>query len=184
MSTELQLGSTIKKIRREKNITLKELSEQANVTSSMLSQIERNIANPSLNTIKTIAQALEVPLFKFFLEEEEEQESLSILKKDSQKQMYAPGAKYELLSPTTGSQIEFMRMSLEEGVSSSVAPNSHRGEEVAVIIEGTMQIQIGQKKGIMEEGDSIYIPPKEKHMWTNVGSGIATIIFAVTPPEF
>lgn len=184
MGTELQLGSTIKKIRTEKNITLKELSQKANVTSSMLSQIERNIANPSLNTIKTIAQVLEVPLFKFFLEEDEEQESLTILKKNNRKHMYAPGAQYELLSPTTGSQIEFMRMALEEGVSSSVAPKSHRGEEVAVVIEGTMQIQIGEKKGIMEKGDSIYIPAKQKHMWTNVGSGTGAIVFAVTPPEF
>ena len=36
---------------------------------SMLSQIERNLVNPSISTLKSIAQALEVPMFKFFKEE-------------------------------------------------------------------------------------------------------------------
>lgn len=61
--------SKIKEYRIAKNLTIKELAEKANITSSMLSQIERGLANPSINTLKLIAQALDTPLFKFFIED-------------------------------------------------------------------------------------------------------------------
>lgn len=70
MNKEVNIGITIKKIRNEKKMLLKDVAEKANISSSMLSQIEKGNANPSLNTLKTIAYVLEVPLFKFFIEPE------------------------------------------------------------------------------------------------------------------
>ena len=48
-----------------RSMSLRELAKRAGTTASMLSQIERNLVNPSISTLKSIAQALEVPMFKF-----------------------------------------------------------------------------------------------------------------------
>ena len=67
MDKEINVGAIIKRIRIEKGLLLKDVAEKCEISSSMLSQIEKGNANPSLNTIKSIAQALEIPLFKFFI---------------------------------------------------------------------------------------------------------------------
>ena len=67
MESELNIGLIIKNFRTEKEMTIKDLAKKVQITSSMLSQIERGQANPSLNTIRLIAQALDKPLFKFFI---------------------------------------------------------------------------------------------------------------------
>ena len=43
------------------------------MTSSMLSQIERDLVNPSIATLRAISKALDVPLFMFFKEENNEE---------------------------------------------------------------------------------------------------------------
>ena len=56
MNKEVNVGLRIKNIRIEKNLLLKEVADRCGVSSSLLSQIEKGTANPSLNTIKAIAQ--------------------------------------------------------------------------------------------------------------------------------
>ena len=62
MNKEINVGITIKNIRKAKKLLLKDVALKCGISSSMLSQIEKGNANPSLNTIKSIAQVLEVPL--------------------------------------------------------------------------------------------------------------------------
>ena len=44
----LELGKKIRNYRKTRKLTIKELSEKTNLTASMLSQIERNLVNPSI----------------------------------------------------------------------------------------------------------------------------------------
>ena len=63
---EINLGAKVQEFRNMRQYSLRELASRADLTPSMLSQIENNTANPSINTLKAIAAALEVPMFKFF----------------------------------------------------------------------------------------------------------------------
>ncbi|TKJ02654.1 helix-turn-helix transcriptional regulator, partial [Bacillus cereus] len=65
----IDIGKKIEKQRKEKSLTSKELAKMANITPSMLSQIERGSANPSIQTLKVLAKALDVPTFSFLLED-------------------------------------------------------------------------------------------------------------------
>jgi len=58
---ELSLGGKIKQIRIEKKITQQELVGDF-ITRNMLSQIENDIATPSIKTLQYLAESLEVPL--------------------------------------------------------------------------------------------------------------------------
>lgn len=64
---DLDIGSVLQARRGEKKISLRQLAERTGLTASMLSQIERNLVNPSINTLKVIAAALEIPMYKFFM---------------------------------------------------------------------------------------------------------------------
>ena len=178
MNKEVNIGITIKKIRNEKKMLLKDVAEKANISSSMLSQIEKGNANPSLNTLKTIAYVLEVPLFKFFIEPEHSKEEIIILKKENRKIITTKDVIYEMISPETTTNIEFMKMILtKKNAESSIQPIAHKGE-------GNVIITLEKASKEMKEGDSIHIPPLKPHKWTNLTNEEAIILFTVTPPEF
>ncbi|MEG0069158.1 MAG: helix-turn-helix domain-containing protein [Cetobacterium sp.] len=182
---EINLGLKIKKFRIEKNLNLKELSEMIGSTSALLGQIEKGITNPSINTLKNIALALEIPLYKFFLGEDSKKSS--IVRANERKIIKTPkeiGISYELLSPEPQTNIEFMLLTLEQNSKSSDKEIGHEGEEVAFILEGEVNLNLEGEIVTLYKGDSIKIDRLTKHSWENIQSEVAKVIFAITPPKF
>ena len=69
----MDLGQTITRLRKERNITQEDLTKKCNITQAYLSQIENNKKEPNLSTLKDISLALAVPLpVIFFLSLENE----------------------------------------------------------------------------------------------------------------
>ena len=69
----MDLGSIIKNIRKHKGLTQNELASLSNITQTYLSQIETNLKEPNLSTLKVISHNLEIPLpIIFFLSMTEE----------------------------------------------------------------------------------------------------------------
>lgn len=182
---EIDISKNILQYRKDKGITIKALAEQINVTSSLLSQIEKGTANPSINTLKQIAKALDVPLFKFFIGTEES-ENLVVRKENRKKIVFSKddNLSYELLTPDTKGQIEFMTMKIPPNEASSQDLFSHIGEEVAYIVKGEIKLHIMGKLVILNQGDSVRIPPRTGHKWENNSNLECEVIFAVTPPSF
>lgn len=68
----MNVGTAIEEIRRQKDVSQKDLASRSNIGQSYLSSIENNKKDPNLSTLKDISDALEVPLpllFLFSLEE-------------------------------------------------------------------------------------------------------------------
>ena len=66
---ELHLGKKIQSIRLERGLSVRKVAGLAGITPSMLSQIENDQVNPSINTLRTVAQVLETPLYALFQED-------------------------------------------------------------------------------------------------------------------
>lgn len=180
----LDIGAKIRNYRKEKGFSVQELAAKAGITASMLSQIERNLANPSINTLKVISRELNVPLYQFFTETESTD---IIVRKDSRKILYNPmreGYELELLTPDTSGSIEFCLMSIPAGSNTGTTVSAHNGEEVAYVVRGPLTLSLNHETYILNTGDSVRIPPMTSHVWTNSAAEEGTIIFAVTPPCF
>ena len=80
---EVDISRNITEYRKSKNLTIKELANLTGVTPSLLSQIEKGTSNPSINTLKQISKALDIPLFNFFINDNPT-ENL-VVRKDSRK---------------------------------------------------------------------------------------------------
>lgn len=64
----MDLGRTIKKVRKQRKLTQTELASICDITQTYLSQIEGNLKEPNLSTLKTISEKLKMPLpILFFL---------------------------------------------------------------------------------------------------------------------
>lgn len=182
---DINIGEKILEYRKGKSMSIKDLSLASGVTSSMLSQIERGLANPSINSLKSIAKALEVPIFNFFMSQVDT-DSL-VVRSDQRKKMIFPENEdfaYELLSPNTSGKMGMMLMTLSSGTSSSEKLMDHPGEEEAVVTSGRVDLHLSDKVITLNEGDSVRILSNMGHRWCNPYSDDAKVVFAISPPLF
>lgn len=182
---DMDIGGRIQEYRKAAKMSLRELAAKADVSASMLSQIENNIVNPSINSLKNIADALQVPLYKFFKPQEPSLED-QIVRKGKHRIIGHWGTEvtYKLLTPDTESSIEFILMEIPTGTSTTKIPRGHEGEETAYVMEGSVQITVDDHTYELNEGDSIRILPRHPHQWKNSSRKLVRVIFAVNPPSF
>jgi transcriptional regulator with XRE-family HTH domain len=178
----IDIGKKVEKYRKAKGFSSRELAKIAEITPSMLSQIERGLANPSIQTLKVLAKALNVPTFSFLLEETNTEDL--VVRSNKRKKMVVENLSYELLSPDYTGTLATAIMNVPPNTSSSETLLEHKGEEVAFVLEGKIKVFLDDEEYILETGDSVKIPAYMKHKWENTYNKNAMILFSVTPPAF
>lgn len=176
-----QLGRRIRVLRTERGHTLTGLAARVGITRSFLSSVERGVAYPSILVLRTIAAALEVPVFLLFTAPES---NGIVVRKDARKVIQPPGAamSYELVSPDLRRKIEMIIVRLKPGVDGSAM--SHEGEECALVLHGRVVITVGDVDYELNQGDSIYYDSGLPHKARALGEDQAEIVSAITPPNF
>lgn len=179
----MMLGEKIRTKRIEKQLTLKDLAERTGVTQGFLSQVERDLTDPSITSLRRIAHALDVPIFYFLMDEEK---TNPVVRKNERKVLQFPDSHltFELLSPDLNRSIEMMKARLEPGAVTCDEPLTHPGEENILVVQGRMRIQIGEDIHILDEGDSIYYFSSIPHKIWSLGPEDLVFISAITPPAF
>ncbi|MCL5039071.1 MAG: cupin domain-containing protein [Firmicutes bacterium] len=177
------LGEKIREKRQEKGISLKELAERTQLTPSFLSQVERDLAEPSITSLRKIAEALEVPIFYFLVDRDGHN---PVVRRNERRVLSVPQSHlaFELLTPDLERKMEVMMARLEPGAASSDMPLSHPGEEFILVMEGAMDIDIGGEVYHLDEGDSIYYFSSVPHRLISVGEKDLVFLSAITPPRF
>lgn len=62
MTIEKQLGMRIRFLRKQRNLSIEDLSLEAGVNRNYLSDLERGMRNPSLKVLSRIAKALKISI--------------------------------------------------------------------------------------------------------------------------
>ena len=179
------LGDAIKKIRLEKQLTIKEVAERARVTSSLLSQIENNKANPSINSLMAIAKALHVPIGSFFDDFDSEPTFDPVVRADQRKILKTQsGVTFYLLTPELKNHaIEFIYNVYAKGGSTGDL-YSHKGEECGLVLEGKLEITYNDNTYILEAGDSIILDSSKPHKLTNIYDGKTIAVWVDSPASW
>ena len=189
----LELGREIRTLRLEAGLTLQSLASAAGVSQSLISQIERGLARPSITTLRRIAASLNVPIAALFLGSAEasngETDTLRrrlVVRRAERKGLHVPRSKivYELLTPDLNRKIEFLWIEYEPGAVTRPAPMSHPGEENAVCLEGSVVVTIDEQEFVLDAGDSISFDSGRPHKVENRTGERAVLVSAITPPAF
>jgi transcriptional regulator with XRE-family HTH domain len=176
------LGDIIRKIRKDKKVTIKEIAAKAGVTSSLLSQIENNKANPSVNSLMAIAKALKVPMSSFFDDEPIVDPVVRAGKRKFLKTQ--SGVTYYLLTPDPSNHRIGMIYNVFEEDASVGEMYSHEGEECGFVLEGRLEVACGDDTFILESGDSIILDSTKPHKCTNIAAGRTIAIWCNSPPTW
>lgn len=177
------LGFKIRAKRKELGLKLKELAAKTDLTPGFLSQIERELAEPSITSLRKISKALNVAVFYFLMSDDEEK---VVIRKNERKKLNFPDSHitYELLSPDLNRQMEMFMGELEPGAMTCDEPLAHPGEEVTYVLKGNMWIKIGEDEYTLEQGDTIYYFGNIPHQIINMGKDDLIFISTITPPLF
>lgn len=173
------LGKKLKFLREEKNYSQKQLADLAGLSSGFISQVERNQVDPSLASLKKIANALDVKLKDLF--DDEKQFSSHIVRKGKGKILRIDSAvTCEMLAATPGKIMEAMIKYISPGGESGLV-SPHEGEEFIWVIKGTLKVTHGQEEYILNPGDSIYFQGGATHSWKNIGDTECQAMWVMTP---
>lgn len=177
------VGSRIRELRGSRGFTLARLAELTGLSKGLISQVERDITDPSLETLRRIARALDLPLFSLF--REDEQASSVVVRADRRIRVASPHGhiSYARVSPGVG-RLEVLEGTLEPGGESSPQPWSHPSEECVVVLEGRVVVEVGDEKHELLEGDSCYFDSRSPHRYVNPDVSTARFLVAVTPPSY
>lgn len=167
----MDFAKNLKKIRNEKKLSLQELADLSGVSKSMLSKIEREEKNPTLQVASQIAEALSMTLSALL--GEHDQKDVIIIRKE-EKLVYRDeltGFERSLLSPSFPSKgIEFILNTIPIGKVSPIFPPHQKGvKEYIFLSKGKLQIILGEQIYELETGESIYFEADTKHQFKNIG---------------
>lgn len=179
----MNIGSKIRELRIEKNLTQEELADRAELSKGFISQLERNLTSPSIATLIDILQCLGTNLKEFFSDESDEQivfhETDFFQKKDPELhntiEWIIPNAQKNMMEP--------IRLTLEAG-GSTYMDVPHEGEEFGYVLQGSIKIHVGNKIYTAKKGESFYFTPHSEHYISANKTTGAKLIWVSTPPSF
>lgn len=183
----MDLGQKIHELRTRQNISLNELALRATISAGFLSQIENGKSDPSLTTIKKIADGLKVDISALF--EEIKQSDRMLVKKGDRvclNNIGEGGVSIEFLAPFDSNNVmEACVHVVEANCKSGSQPYAHDGQEVFFVLEGQFKLTIGDMSFDMEKGDSYYLSNcQTAHMFANTAKDEKSIMLCVTNPPF
>jgi transcriptional regulator with XRE-family HTH domain len=200
-------GKILRAKRQAQKMTLKQLSEKTGLSISLLSEIERDLAQPSMSSLKSIVRAMDLNMFNFVDEQtgpvghqgrqarkskrsvppDVYAKDIGVVRAGKRKKLMYPSlpAVFELLTPDLNRMIEILYGKFEPGFNSGPEPiKDPPGEKCAFILEGSLEMKIGEKTVRLEEGDAITYPGDAQVSLRVIGDKVCRSILVVTPPSF
>ena len=152
----MNLGTQLKKIRTDKNLTLAEVAEAVDLTASSLSQIENGKIAPSVNTLESLVSHYRLPMSEFFRQMEQ---SDMVVSRCGERETIDDdsGVHLTLLaSKLANNALESYEIGLSPGCSIALKelPGYINGERFVQVREGNVEISTPAGSIPLEEGDS------------------------------
>ncbi len=187
---EINVAETIKNLRQEKKLSLHQLAERTGFSTALLSQIENYLISPPLGTLGKIARALEVDMGYFFGAGSNAE--FSIVRHDERRpvsrvasrQGVKYGYSYESLAfEQRKRHMEPFIVILEPATRKDRHAYSHEGEEFIFVLEGKMEVVLGEHVDVLEPGDSIYFNSEIPHRVQCMGDLETRILAVIYTPK-
>ena len=177
-----QLCQRVRELRQKRGWTLEQMSAACGVSRSMLSQIERNQANPTLAVAYRIAHALQMSLADL-VEAPGVSSTIDVIRADDRTFHYRSdrNCRIRTLSPLhLEKDVEFYELQLKIGGVLNSSPHFEGTREFLTVQKGSLQVTSGDDSSQLQKGDSAHYRADVSHAITNVGRGEALAFLVVS----
>lgn len=180
----MKIGKRLKQVRKERKMTLKELSEKSGVQIATLSRMEHDIMPGTLKSHISMCKALKISLADFYREVEDEAKTVSLTRQQSPNKPFvrSDGFAIEMLTDAISGR-HMMPVLNRIKKNSEMKDNERRigVEKFIYVLEGRIEAKIGKEKYDLRRGDSVYFDASLDHAFSNTAK-IDTLILAVSSP--
>lgn len=183
----------IRRLRKERGLTLKELAAHCNCSPGYLSRIETGAVNPSVATLMAIAEDLGVTLDDLFHSEHSTRKAIPCVMHSDDRKTLSPkaGIRMQLLSRGIDVPFEFLQLSFPPGTtdgldrftnSEGADLHTHEGVECGLVTKGVLDVQVDEKVYRLKAGDTITLHSNSPHKLSNSGDEEAVAIWVDSKP--
>lgn len=206
MAPDYNPGKQLKKLRKERGLSLREVARRTDLTASFLSQVEHGTSNVSIDSLRRIAEALDVPMMHFLEEPPVDIEDINDhieplpCEDEDRTKVYSPvvragcrprlilppsGLEYQLLVPNLSTKLEAVIGRASPGTGNIARKLRSDTEEFIYILTGEVLIGLDDEEYILRPGDSITFHGNQltKIVCASVDRD-ASWISVITPPIF
>jgi len=188
-SMSLSVGARIKAVRETKALSLKDIAQRTGFQESTIAQIETGEILPPLGDMVKLARALEMKMG--YLLVQGESKPYTVVHKKNRKTISRYGSQktqrygytYETLAPEKKDRnMEPFLVTLEP-TSQDEPPSTHDGEEFIFVLEGEVEVILGEKREVLSPEDSIYYDSTMAHRVRALGDRSARIVAVLYTQE-
>ncbi|QBI05003.1 helix-turn-helix domain-containing protein [Pseudoduganella albidiflava] len=177
-----EVGAALQRLRLARGLTLEDLSRIAGVSKSMLSQIEREKANPTIAITWRLANALGVAIGELLADEQRPVDTIRVV--DAHETPTLPGnhAGYVLriLGPMElAGKYEWYELTLAPGGELVSQPHDPGTTEHVTLLHGAIEIEVGAHKKKVKLGGTARYPADQQHALRNIGKVEAKALLVV-----
>jgi len=167
---QVNVGERVKAVRKSRNLSLQDISQRTDLDTSLLEQIESGSLAPPLGIVIKLAKALNLKMGYFISGEEDraytivrESDRKVVSRYDSKKGEYY-GYGYESLAPHKKNRhMEPFLVSLDPAETEEER-STHDGQEFIYVLEGAMEVRLGEEVHILRPGEAIYYDSTVPHL--------------------
>jgi mannose-6-phosphate isomerase-like protein (cupin superfamily) len=178
----MNIGYRVRTRRQEQGLSLRDLAGRAGLSVSFLSQMERDLARPSISSLKQVADALDIRVGDLLVDPV--QRNPTVLRRDERPAWNLSNVRYEQLATVDGRQMQPQLVTYEPGADSGDHPVTHEGEEFGMVLQGRAECWVGDELFVLEQGDCVYFDATVPHRMRNAGQGPCVWLHVVSPPSF
>ena len=179
------LGERIRARRKELGLSQSDLAERTGMTASFVSQVERGVTSPSIDSLYRISQALDVPVFHFLLEPEA---TSPVVRHNERVQLAWPWAgpelAFQLLTPRTSQRLEAFLTEWQPGEGGSASGFGDATEEFIYVLDGQLEVRVGEEAYLLGPGDAICFEGVMLQGMEPRGDQTVRFLSVITPPAF
>ncbi|MCP4472651.1 MAG: helix-turn-helix transcriptional regulator [Gammaproteobacteria bacterium] len=175
------LSQRVKSLRKNHGWTLEKLSALSGVSRSMLSQIERGKANPTLEVTCRIARAFRISIGEL-VEEPWLGSSIKIIHYNDPTYLYRSDSLCTIrtLSPlNTEKAVEFYELTISPKAELRSAAHFDGTHELLTVVKGGVRVLSGTESSKLGKGDSAHYRADRDHVISNPGKGEAVCFLVV-----
>ncbi len=176
------LGARLKEIRESNGLSQRELARRANVTNGTISLIEKNRNSPSVSSLKRVLDAIPIDLGEFFAIKKNSNDKV-FFSFDELPVLVDGDISFRVIGDNAhDKQMHILHENYEPGADTGETMLSHQAEEGGMIIEGEIEVTVGNQVKTLGPGESYYFDSRTPHRFRNVSNTKCTILSACTPP--
>lgn len=183
----LDLGGKIKALRLRRGLTQSGLAKRIDVTASYISQLERNLISPSIESLILLSSELQTHPGDFFSLNGSDSHRI-ICRKGERQPVIVSGIKEDavkcqlLIASTENRRMQPMLVIIEPDSEFPGHFLSHKGDEFILVVKGELELDFDNESYFLREGDSIYLDSVTPVAWRNTGDMPVQAIWVLSPP--